>query len=783
MDAAVLSVQIWLNKTYKGKPGYTPIAEDGITGWGTVKALTIALQIEEGISSPNGNFGPSTRRLCPTLSINSGVSNFVNILKGGLYCKGYDGGELNGKFTDRVKGSVMEFQSDAGLLNPNGIVDSVIFKSLLTMDAFKLLNYGPYKGNMQIRSIQQNLNRDYISNTYFSIDIGLVPCDGIYGRATNKALLYALQIEEGISIPNGVFGPSTRRLCPVLREGSSKKNFIRLLEYALYLNNYDPNNFSGEFTSDVKNAVIGFQRFSALDADGVVGLSTWASLLVSCGNRDRKGSACDCAQTITEARARTLKEHGYKYIGRYLTGKFKLTHSEVETIVNNGFKLFPIFEVGGYKNDYFTESQGISDAKSAMQSARELGFSENTIIYFAVDYDALEYQVKSHVIPYFRGVYETLIGYKVGIYAPRYVCTLVSQNGYSCSSFVCDMSTGFSGNLGYSLPNDWAFDQISTVTLGSGEGQIEIDNDICSGKFIDDGRVTSDLSIEDANNSIIPKLLGIKFETNIFEKTIYFGPFEITYKMTESGSYGGEYSKFVLNSEGELDLEISNNNVTGTISLIDKGNLKKLLVTPKAKSIGSTLYSHGTTSISFNIESLEPFSFNIEFETLYKKVSGSDIKVKNSFNIKYSTLKEYSLQSNLLVYIMRLSTVGMVIDQPVSIHYSYGVPIIITGMNQKWYTNIVKKLEYSISEIDLGQAINLNLIGNTTIEEMCNLIPNLINTLDPTTKSKVESICKANNITIDELKMHPQNHKFVLVVVISMLSIILVENLFKILAK
>lgn len=163
------------------------------------------------------------------------------------------------------------------------------------------------------------------------------------------------------------------------------------------------------------------------------------------------------------------------------------------------------------------------------------------------------------------------------------------------------MSTGFSGNLGYSLPNDWAFDQISTVTLGSGEGQIEIDNDICSGKFLSDGRVTADLSIEDANNSIIPKLLGIKFETNIFEKTMYFGPFEITYKMTESGAYGGEYSKFVLNSEGELDLEISKNNASGTIGLIDKDNLKKLLVTPEAKSIGATLYFHGATSMSFNM--------------------------------------------------------------------------------------------------------------------------------------------------------------------------------------
>lgn len=760
MDAAVLSVQKWLNETYKGKAGYNPISEDGITGWGTVKALTVALQIEEGIASPNGNFGPSTRKLCPTLSINSGTSNFVNILKGGLYCKGYEGGALDGKFTDRVKGSVMEFQSDAGLANPDGIVNAVIFKSLLTMDAFKLLNYGTYKGNLQIREIQQNLNRDYISNEYFSVDIGLVPCDGIYGRATNKALLYALQIEEGISVPNGVFGPSTKRLCPVLREGSTQTRFIKLLEYALYLNNYDPNNFSGNFNSDVKNAVIGFQKFTCLDADGVAGLSTWASLLVSSGNTNRKGNACDCAQTITEARAKTLKDNGYKYIGRYLTGKFKMTNDEVQTILNNGFKLFPIFEVGGYKNEYFTENQGIEDAKSAMKAANDLGFSENTIIYFAVDYDALEYQVKSNVLPYFKGVYETLKSYKVGIYAPRHVCSLVAQNGYSYSSFVCDMSTGFSGNLGYSLPNDWTFDQISTITLGSGDGQIEIDNDICSGKFLSDGRITADLSIEDANNSIVPKLLGIRFETNIFEKTMYCGPFEVTYKMIQTGIVGGEYSKFVLNGDG-LDLEISKSNATGTIGLINKDNLKKLLLTPEAKSIGSTLYSHGTSSISFYIESLEPLSFNIEFETLYKKVSGVDIKVKNAFNIKYSTLNEYSVKSNFLAYILRLATVGIVIDQPVSIHFSYGVPMIETGMNKKWYADIVKKLIDAINGLNLGDIIDINAISPGLIKESEDFISGLIKEGSHVYDELIERVCKSNGVSEVNFKNNIMNYPLV----------------------
>ena len=57
-DPWVQAVQIWYNTEYRGKNGYVEIDEDGIVGPGTCKALVRALQIELGISTPNGNFGP-----------------------------------------------------------------------------------------------------------------------------------------------------------------------------------------------------------------------------------------------------------------------------------------------------------------------------------------------------------------------------------------------------------------------------------------------------------------------------------------------------------------------------------------------------------------------------------------------------------------------------------------------------------------------------------------------------------------------------------------------------
>ncbi|HDX9614125.1 TPA: DUF2974 domain-containing protein, partial [Bacillus toyonensis] len=53
---------------------------------------------------------------------------------------------------------------------------------------------------------------------------------------------------------------------------------------------------------------------------------------------------------------------------------------------------------------------------------------------------------------------------------------------YATYSFVSGMSPGYSGNLGFPLPTNWAFDQIKEYTIGSGNGSIGIDKNIKSGR-------------------------------------------------------------------------------------------------------------------------------------------------------------------------------------------------------------------------------------------------------------------------------------------------------------
>lgn len=527
-DEMVKKVQQWLNINYVSNVGYNEIEENGVTSWETIYGLTRALQIELGIKETSDNFGPTTRSLFKPISIDSNPSEDdlsleansirrqIGIVQGALWCKGYNPGGFTGYFGEGTKGAIIDLQTDAGLTNCDGIVDVTIMRALLSMESFRLLEYR-VDVDKKIQEIQQAINRDYSSNKYFNDDLGLIPCDGIYGRNTNKGLIYAIQIEEGIDEPTGFVGPKTRELFPFLQVGS-ENNFVKLLQFALYCNGYNPTGFTGYFGNHTKLAVTDFQKFVALDVDGYVGKQTWASLLTSTGDPDRKGTCCDTSATITEEIANDIAAKGYKTIGRYLTGKYAMTYEEFKLIINHGFSVVPIYEVYGYETEWFTEEHGERDALHAIIAAKTIGIPDDTTIYFGVDCDVNEDDISSKVIPYFEAIqstFETLDNcYKIGVYAPRYACSRLYALGYTPTSFVCDMSSGFAANLGYPLPKNWAFDQIAENKYTVGNIKYALDNDIASG--LDTGcDHVQDFDLE--NVSTIIDTLG--FMVTEYEKT------------------------------------------------------------------------------------------------------------------------------------------------------------------------------------------------------------------------------------------------------------------------
>lgn len=517
-DDMVYLTQRWLNQEYGHVAGFGSVPENGKTGWDTVYGLTRALQIELGITSLANNFGPTTQRLYGQnpLQRQDGVTNRkFAILQGALWCKGYCPGYnlyeaadgtivFNGVFDADVEEAVIELKTDAGFINPNGVVTVNVMKALMTMDTFKLLS--SYGGTAAVREMQQKLNRKYEAYT------GITPCDGVYGRNTNKALIYALQAEEGLptSVANGNFGNTTKLCCPeipYIRNSTAARRYpgtssgsyysasqiasiTELLQFALLVNGFDVGEIDGVFGPATQQALRAFQKKMSIPQTGKADKTTWLSLFVSCGDTSRSAKAADCATILTAAKAKTLYDNGYRYIGRYLTGTYNggiskaITRAEAQIIFDAGLNFFPIYQTSANSNSYFTSAQGTKDAKAAITAAASLGIPANTIIYFAVDYDCLDYQITSNVIPYFKSVHEVMSNsiYRTGIYGTRNACTRVSEKGYACSSFVGDMSTGFSGNLGFSMPDNWAFDQFYTTSIGSGSGYLEIDKDGFSGR-------------------------------------------------------------------------------------------------------------------------------------------------------------------------------------------------------------------------------------------------------------------------------------------------------------
>ncbi|MBP1044921.1 DUF1906 domain-containing protein [Enterococcus sp. BWM-S5] len=498
-DQMVLEGQQWLNKTYGNRTGFKVISDRwlGSTNWATMYALTRALQLELGITATSDAFGPTTLQ---TVESKFGIisqnnlppSNVIKIIQTAMYCKGYSAGPINGLFNSFTQTGISSMKQNMGLAKSSSI-EPKVFKALLTMDAYVLLS--SYGGKTLIRSIQQEFNKRYGHR----LDYFYMPCDGIYSRDTQKALVFAIQYEGGMAdgVANGNFGPGTQNIVrnQVIQTGSSGR-FTYLFKAALIFNGYDTNSISETFIAQDREILKSFQSFSKLSVTGTGTFETWASLLVSTGDPTRRGQACDCVTEITNARAQTLLANGYEIVGRYLTNvegtslNKKIQPGELEVIFGNGLKVFPIYQTWGGEASYFHTLQGKKDAIAALEAAENYGFNYGTIIYFAVDYDALGDDITKNIIPHFQSICSQMQvsggKYRVGIYGPRNVCIKVSEACNVVASFVCGMSTGFSGNLGFSLPVNWAFDQISTIGVGSGLGYIEIDNNIKSG--LDDGQ-------------------------------------------------------------------------------------------------------------------------------------------------------------------------------------------------------------------------------------------------------------------------------------------------------
>ena len=466
------NTQMWLNYTYSGKSGYAEVPEDGgeasNSRYLTFRGLTRALQIELGGLTVDGDFGDGTAARFDAVYPSgygqiSGEHNMSYIIQGACWTKGqYNPGGFDGQFGPNTENAIKEFQADAGI-SQTGKVDGYILQGLMNTDDYSYSGSSTSDEGYK-HQVQMMLNERYYTQ------IGLTAPNGLWERKSHRNLIKACQIEWSITV-DGIFGNDAYNAAPTLSINTSGwTNSKRLLQAALAVNGFWPGGLTGTFGSGTQSAVTQFQSFVCLGADGIAGKNTWASLLKSSGYSGRTATACDTATQLSLSQAQALKAAGYDTVGRYLTkvagGIDKnLTANEISNLSTAGMKVFPIYQTYGNKVNYFTRSQGIYASIQAKSAAKDLGFPSSTVIYFAVDYDVLTAEIESNIIPYFQGIQFNMDGaFKIGVYAPRAVCVALSEAGLTEKSFVADMSSGFTGNIGVKMPDNWAYDQFAEIT-------------------------------------------------------------------------------------------------------------------------------------------------------------------------------------------------------------------------------------------------------------------------------------------------------------------------------
>lgn len=498
-DEKVLAAQKWVNATYGGVSGYVKCPETGNTGWATMYSLIMGLQHELGVSPVVANFGDGTLSKVAALgSIAIGWEknrNIVKIIRHGLFCKGYWGGDTNvAAFDSAAAASVDQMKSNMGISQDGGVVQPKVLKAILNMDAYVVVAGGTDK----VRTIQQWLNQRYWQKSTFSIG----PADGIFSRDVQQALMKAVQIEIGIpeSQATGNFGSGTQAGLKANPQGPGSSGVLMQLFSAACVFNepvaasveeHQRTHFTSSWDADIDGWVRGFQKFSALtdgngNVSGVGDYATWAQLLVSMGDPNRKVNASDTAYSITPSRGARMYADGYRYVGRYINeassggGSKMLEEGELADIFAAGLRVFPIFQDNARDYEDFNWSNGYEHGRWAHDQAVHFGFNRGTIIYFAVDYDATVADMPK-VVEYFQGVASGLASrgkrYVYGVYGSRNVCAQVTKETYAAFSFVSGMSWGFSGNLGFPLPGNWSFNQIKEFQVTNGSDIFWLDAD------------------------------------------------------------------------------------------------------------------------------------------------------------------------------------------------------------------------------------------------------------------------------------------------------------------
>lgn len=402
--------------------------------------------------------------------------NVLRIISGSLWCKGYAGArDIAGPVTFAdLEDSLSTIRGLLGLGSAGPYVDLKFMMFLLSMDSPTLLTL--YGGVAAVRTVQQWLNGQYAARQ----DFPLCPADGVFSRQVLTAFLYGVQYEIGMTdgTANGNYGPGTRaglRSDAPVGPGDSdgSHHFVRLFQGLLRCNGYSGAPFTGSFDSATAALAEEFQGFTEMSVTGRGDYSTWCGLLVSCGDTGLDCAAFDTNAQLTVSSARALAAAPFNIGGRYLVGGTGfISIGDLDGMRAAGLRLVPIYQRWNNQIGDFTSSNGVAQGLEALERARTLNLPDGELVFFAVDLDATSDQMPA-VLSYFSGVKASADGaltsrIRVGVYGTRAVCQAVADAGLSEASYVAGASWGYSGNMGYPMPENWQYNQIEVDVMRAG---------------------------------------------------------------------------------------------------------------------------------------------------------------------------------------------------------------------------------------------------------------------------------------------------------------------------
>jgi Domain of unknown function (DUF1906) len=142
-----------------------------------------------------------------------------------------------------------------------------------------------------------------------------------------------------------------------------------------------------------------------------------------------------------------------------------LTRDEAQSVLNSGMTLAVIYEGAGDHSAYFSYDSGSADGMYARKYAGgTIGQPGGSAIYFAVDYDSDEPDITNRIIPYFKGVRDSLNLtnryplYRIGAYGNGTTLQKLLDENLVEFTWI-SQSIGFSGSKQFKKSNHWTLFQ------------------------------------------------------------------------------------------------------------------------------------------------------------------------------------------------------------------------------------------------------------------------------------------------------------------------------------